>query len=67
MIKMETEIMNVKEIPEQKESIKITKNTKGFSWEFKIFIENKNELEALDKCEAINNELKRRFGALDQE
>ena len=40
---------------EQKESVKLVKNTKGFNWEIKLLEIN------LDRLEQLNNDMKRRF------
>jgi len=51
-------------IPEQqKESVKLTKNAKGFyQWEIKI-LEDELEQQNLDRLEALNKELNKKFGA----
>lgn len=43
-------------MPEQKEKIKLTKNTKGYNWEISIL--------SLDtkKLEALNDDMVKRFG-----
>jgi len=48
IFKMETQIQPIPEI-EQKESIKLTKNTKGYNWEIKLLEIN------VDRLEQINN------------
>lgn len=52
---METQIINPESI-EQKESIKLIKNTKGFSWELRILSLD------VDKIEKLNNQMTKRFG-----
>lgn len=42
-------------LDEQKPSIKLTKNTKGYGWEIKIIGLD------VDELERINNEMKKRF------
>jgi hypothetical protein len=43
---------------ELKDSIKLTKNTKGYQWEIKLISTD------LDELERINTELIKRFGSL---
>ncbi|MEK6885277.1 MAG: hypothetical protein AABY22_36940 [Nanoarchaeota archaeon] len=57
-------------IIEQKESIKLIKNTKGYQWEIKILpwlnkTENKEELEVFDiaRLESLNEDMKDKFGS----
>ena len=48
---------------EQKESIKLIKNTKGYNWEIKIF-SDKDELSLLDieKLNVLNKEMEEKYG-----
>lgn len=48
---------------EQKESIKLTKNTKGFNWEIKLLASG-NELTVLDieRLDNLNKELEGKYG-----
>jgi len=50
--------------PEQKESIKLTKNTKGYGWELKIIdpILTSISLERLNK---LNEEMIAKYGQVD--
>ena len=41
---------------QQKESVKLIKNTKGFNWEIKLL-----EID-LDRLEKLNNEMQSKFG-----
>lgn len=50
----------------QKESIKLTHNTKGYTWEVKLFVEN-GDLESLNRLDKINNELLIRYGGVSNE
>lgn len=44
-----------------KESIKLIHNSKGYNWEIKVFIENKEDLMALKRLEQLDQEVKRRI------
>ena len=44
---------------EQKESIKLTKNTKGYNWEIKTFIIGDDE--TIQRLEELDNKLKDKF------
>ena len=64
----EQELIIKSEIPiEQKESIKIVKYAKNYGWEFRVFIENKDIKEALNKCVELNKELSSKFGTIENE
>ena len=49
------------DIIKQEETIKLTKNTKGYGWDIKIFKTDGDD-KWLDRLEEINNELVNRFG-----
>lgn len=60
---------------EQKESLKLSKMSKGFNWEIKIFPYSKElqpvptkitDLEWIDRLEFLNNEMVKRFGGKDE-
>jgi len=47
----------------QKDTITITKNTKGYNWEYKIVKQdNQTDLDWLSRLDYIEKELKRRYG-----
>lgn len=48
---------------ESHETLKLEKNTKGFNWEIKLFMDkSKSDTEAIARLEALNNEFISRFG-----
>ena len=51
---------------ELKESIKLTLNTKGYGWEIRIHIEDRegidNDKLAMERISLIDNQMKERFG-----
>ena len=55
-------------ITQQRESVKLTKTTKGYTWEIKLLMdeegtkEGSRELFLLERLEAFNKELERRYG-----
>ena len=51
-----TQLVNL----QQKESIKLIKNTKGYNWELKIHIEGDEE--SIKRLEKLNQELEGRYG-----
>jgi len=60
------------EIPivQQRESIKLSKMSKGFNWELKLLPIKNEEGETLgvadiERLEELNNEMKKRFGGLE--
>ncbi len=52
-------------IPEQREYIKLIKNTKGFNWEVKILANRDGELGAteLERLGILNEELESMYGS----
>lgn len=57
----QTENLEMPEIKEISESIKLTKNSRGFNWEIKIFPNKTTDKEWLDRLSALNNEMMTRF------
>lgn len=54
------------DLGETRESIKLTKNTRGYNWDIKIFISNDDKA-ALDRLESLNNQMAIRFsGGLNE-
>lgn len=53
---------DVKLTIDQKESITLEKNTKGYNWSLKILIENKEDNTAFTRLEMLNNRLKETYG-----
>ena len=49
-------------VVEQRESIKIIKNLKGYNWEIRIFPNNQNDKEWLDRMSSLNEEMVERYG-----
>ncbi len=56
-------------ITQQRESVKLTKTTKGYTWEIKLLMAEDDmdakvskEFILLDRLEAFNKELERRYG-----
>ena len=51
---------------QQKESVKLMKMSKGYQWEIKVHIEDREDLrgteEALKKIEDIDKELREKYG-----
>jgi len=56
---MEIEQKNT--IVEQKEVLKLTRNSKGYGWEIKVFPKSDNDKEWLDRLAKINDVLMERF------
>jgi hypothetical protein len=57
--------MDEEPIIEQKESIKLIKNTKGYNWEIKVFPRHfamSSDENWLDRIQKLNEEMKKRFG-----
>ena len=56
---------------EQRSSIKLIKNTKGYQWEIKIYEElevlsiEKRDKSILERLEILNKELKEKYGSED--
>lgn len=50
--------------PQQKESIKLSKMSKGYNWEIKLHLDSSDALD-LARLEKLNTELKRRYGQDD--
>jgi hypothetical protein len=46
---------------EQKESLKLMKNTKGYNWEIRILSAD------IDRLVVLNNEMQRKFGGKDDD
>ena len=47
---------------DQKESISLEKNTKGYNWAIKILIENKEDNICLARLEMLNNKMAEVYG-----
>ena len=45
------------QIPEQKESIKLMKMSKGYNWEIKIFITHEDK-DAIERIKRLDNDLR---------
>jgi len=45
----------------QKENIKLVKNTKGFNWEIKIFLEGDDKTD-LVRLQQLNNQMEEQYG-----
>lgn len=50
-----------KPLVEQKESIKLFKNTKGYNWEIRVL-----DLD-IDRIESLDREMRKRFGGTDDD
>lgn len=47
---------------EARETLKLEKNSKGYNWEIKVFIDNsENDLKAIERLETINTSLQSKF------
>jgi len=51
---------------EQKESLEITKNTKGYNWKIKIFPKSTIDEDWLKRLEYLNSEIKKRIGDIEE-
>lgn len=49
----------------QQESIKLTKNSKGYGWEIKIFPKEMNDEQWLARLKEIDNQLLREYGSVE--
>ncbi len=56
----------IKNISEQQDSIKVTKNSKGYTWEVKRYYDfsKKKPEEVISEIESIDKELQKKFGEL---
>jgi len=50
---------------DQKESISLEKNTKGYNWAIKILIENKEDNICLARLEMLNNKMAEVYGGAE--
>ena len=48
----------------QKESLKLARNSKGYTWEIKIFLENGDE-ESLKRIAELNQKMMESYGGSD--
>jgi hypothetical protein len=60
---MTDEINTIKtpDIDYSKESIKLVKNSRGFTWEIKIHIEGSSDKDAIERLSNINAEMEKQF------
>lgn len=48
-------------VVEQKESIKLTKNTRGYGWEIRIIESSLSVVDSIKRLEELDNKLKEKF------
>lgn len=49
-------------ILDHREILRLEKNTKGYNWEIKVIIDNKDDADALKRLDALNEMLKKSYG-----
>ena len=62
---METEIpeMSLSTAEKERESLKLTKNSRGYNWEIRIFPKkDQQDMDWIKRIEILNNEFQKRFG-----
>lgn len=57
-----SEDMPIKPMFESKEGIKLTKNTKGYSWELRIIAIDKLSLEDITRLRELNDKMEEQYG-----
>ena len=49
-------------IKQQQESIKLSKMSKGYQWEIRVFLDGEDDMVDLERLEKINKELEGGYG-----
>lgn len=57
-----TDTATIPTILDQKEVIRLEKNTKGYNWEIKIIIDKLDDVTALKRIDILNEMLKKSYG-----